>query len=134
MLSLLGTLLAWAVAATQLGSSLHYALISHEICAEHGELEHTSGHSGEHASEHHAGHASEHDHQGAAVSNGASEGAHEHCGVFGRPEDKALVASPPSLEVVAQPSHGLALQPSCETVVVPQSARLLAAPKTSPPV
>lgn len=126
MLGLLGTLLAWAVAATQLGSSLHFALISHEICDEHGELVHT----GEHGSEHHA----EHDHKATAVSDGASEHAHEHCGVFGRPDDKAVVASPPSLEIVAQLTHAVAWQPSSAPVVATQSTRLLAAPKTSPPV
>jgi len=126
LLSLLGTLLAWAIAGSQLGSSLHFAVISHEICDEHGELVHA----GEHAS----AHQSARDHQATSVSEGASAHAHEHCSHFGRPEDKAILASPPAVEIVSPAAREVAWQPHRDSVVVAQSTRLLAAPKTSPPV
>jgi hypothetical protein len=127
LLSLLGTLLAWAVAGSQLGNVLHFSAISHEICQEHGELVHA----GEHGDEHHAAPSPP---AATTVSDSASEHAHEHCSVFGRPEDTAPVATPPSVEIAAVAATDVAsLSPRASVFVAP-STRLLAAPKTSPPV
>jgi hypothetical protein len=126
LLSLLGTLLAWAVAGSQLGTSLHFAAISHEICDEHGELVHAEAH----ADGHHAAHAED----ATAVSDRASEHAHEHCSAFARPEDKASLATRPCVEIAGLAAADVGRLPGRAGVFVAASARLLAAPKTSPPV
>jgi hypothetical protein len=126
LLSLLGTLLAWAVAGSQLGTSLHFAAISHEICDDHGELVHADAH----ADGHHTAHAEE----ATAVSERASEHAHEHCSAFARPDDKVSLAPPPCVEIAEPAATDAAWLPVRASVFVTTSARLLAAPKTSPPV
>jgi hypothetical protein len=126
LLSLLGTLLAWAVGSSQLGTSLHFAAISHEICDEHGELVHAEAH----GDGHHTAHAEE----ATVVSDHASDHGHEHCGVFARPEDDASLATPPGVEISAPAATDVAWLPARVRVFVAASARLLAAPKTSPPV
>ena len=123
LLSLLGTFLAWAVAGTELGSSLHFALISHEICSEHGELVH----SGDHASAHHATHPVK------SVSEGTSEDAHEHCQLLGRPEERLALAAPIGVEIVAPRVSDVSLAPQLATPLLARDTRLLSAPKTSPP-
>jgi hypothetical protein len=118
--------LAWAVAGSQLGNSLHFSVVSHEVCAEHGELVHA----GEHGEEHHAAHSPE----ATSVSDSASEHAHEHCSVFGRPEDTVPLATPPGVEIAAVAAADVASFSVRASVFVAPSTRLLAAPKTSPPV
>jgi hypothetical protein len=126
--SVLGALVAWLIAGTHLASSLHFVLVSHQVCAAHGELEH--------AASAHAG--AEHAH-GVADPQPAYRGAdddveHRQCGLLGAPREELAVAPPARLSVA--PAARLA-SPPVPATAAPAPSRadlLLVAPKQSPPV
>ncbi len=124
-LGVLSALVAWLVVLSHLATTLHFALISHEICADHGELVHASAERTTSAPSHA---------RGAVALPGSAHEAHDHCPVLGRRHEQlAVLASPaavvaPAVAVEApQQRQGVALKPS-------RAALLLAAPKQSPPV
>jgi hypothetical protein len=120
-------LLPLFVLATHLASSLHFALISHEICDVHGELEH--------------GAASHADHERpaqqpaplAAFQPAGEEDAHEHCLLAGKPREE-LALRPSPLACVAPAPLVTATPARVEAPPAPARAEvLLFAPKQSPP-
>jgi hypothetical protein len=122
--ALLAVCVAWLVALSQGANTLHFALISHEICADHGELVHTDADA----------HASEHRVPGPAVQAPSEHAGHDHCPVLGRPLEQAgLSGAPPAtLAALAVTAPAPA---AVETDNGPSRAELLlAAPKQSPPV
>lgn len=106
--------------------ALHFATVAHEVCAEHGALEHV-----------HAG--SEHEAEGVAPSKNATVSAaadssdeHESCGVLGLSPPSALVAGgalASSFTLELAPKHAL-----CEAPANASVALLSYAPKLAPPV
>jgi hypothetical protein len=126
--SVLGALAAWLIAGTHLASSLHFALVSHQVCAAHGELEHVdSAHAG---GEHAHGVAD----PGPAYRGAADDVEHRQCGLLGAPREELAVAPPARLSVA--PAARLASKPA-PTAAAPAPTRadlLLVAPKQSPPV
>jgi len=125
VLGLAAVLAAWVVVLAQLASTLHFALISHEVCAQHGELLHRASELVAHPSHHDAG---------AAALPGGLDAEHDHCPLLGRRHDHEAVLASPRLELAPplatlEPAgrEGLAVTPS-------RTRLLLSAPKQSPPV
>jgi hypothetical protein len=115
---------AWLVVLAHLASTLHFALISHEICAAHGELLHRASASGEHPSQHPAG---------TALLPGGADAEHDHCPVVGRRHDQVALVAPTPVEIAPavilhapSGSEGASVEPS-------RALLLLTAPKQSPP-
>ena len=122
-LGVLTAFVAWLGVVAHLAGTLHFALISHEICADHGELVHRASASG--AEHHHA--------RGPVATPSGADDEHDHCPVAGRRHDQLAVGEAPVVQVAEAP---VALAPSVSTgaLVVPsRAALLLAAPKQSPP-
>jgi hypothetical protein len=100
--------------------ALHYGLVAHELCPEHGRLEHTSDRAQSRA---------RHD-AGPAYAAGGDE-HHEHCG--------SVPASPPRAPVSGETALVFNLAPAArEESALPSTAVLTAdvvafAPKQSPP-
>ena len=124
MLAVATLAVAWVVVVAELATTLHFALISHEVCAVHGELVHRAAAGIEHAA-HHA--------TGTAALPGGGEADDDHCPLLARPHDQlAVVASsrievvPPALDVSTPGTAGVTVAPS-------RAVLLLTAPKQSPP-
>ncbi len=116
--------LAWLVVLSHLASTLHFALISHEICADHGELVHGSAALEPHGEAHESG---------PAASPGDTHPGHDHCAELGRRNEHVAVLATPGLEIACVVTHS---EPRVDagTVVRPARSRLLlSAPKQSPP-
>lgn len=125
LLGLAVVLAAWVVVLAQLASTLHFALISHEVCAQHGELLHRASGLASHPSHHEPG--------AAALPAGAGA-EHDHCPLLGHRHDQAAVLASPRLEL-APPTATLAAAGREGLTLTPSRARLLlSAPKQSPPV
>ncbi|HEV8548767.1 MAG TPA: hypothetical protein VGQ57_07065 [Polyangiaceae bacterium] len=122
-LGVFSAFVAWLVVLAHLTSTLHFALISHEVCAAHGELVHAQRRA---ALAHPAN-----GHESAALP-GDADPAHDHCPLVGsRHEHATLVAAPDF--VTASAPHLAALSAPGVQVHPSRAALLLAAPKQSPP-
>lgn len=131
----LPTLIALALVA-QFSQSAHYALVSHSVCSEHGELVHGRGHL---AVDPRRGAPSgiaqdmqrDEEPSVAAGAHNDADDAHEHCPVMSHQRERAVL---PPVDVV----NIVPLPPDVATildVVAPLTADpLLTAPKSSPPV
>jgi hypothetical protein len=122
-LGLAAVTVAWVVVLAQLATTLHFSLISHEICAAHGELLHAAPAPSEHPRHHSAG---------TAVLPGA-DAEHDHCPLLGRRHDHTALVAPPSVELAPGVA---ALAPNGgegERVELSRALILLTAPKQSPP-
>jgi hypothetical protein len=124
----LATALVGAIAAvTQLGGSLHYVLVEHVHCAEHGEIAH-GGHP-------HAADDRDEDRTASEIevaAGGTSDAAHEHCSVAVERREGVALASAGEALLLAP-----ADEPVGEPVTdlhAPRIALYLLAPKSSPPV
>lgn len=122
-LGVLTAVVAWLGAVALLAGTLHFALISHDICADHGELVHRASASG-----------GEHPHDRGPVAAPSSDGEeHDHCPLAGRRHDQLAVAEAAAVRVAEGP---VALVPAVTKrgpVAPSRAALLLAAPKQSPP-
>jgi hypothetical protein len=127
LLALVTTVAAWLVVVSHLTTALHFALISHEICADHGELVH--GSSGVHRGVNLDASARE---NAVALPGGEAEG-HDHCPVLSRRIEHTAVLTGPSVRVPSAAIERSPLNASRDGVVPSRSALLLAAPKQSPP-
>ncbi len=124
LVALLTASVAWLIAVSQVAATLHFALISHEICADHGEVVHADER--DHASDHHVG--------GPLAQTPDEHAGHDHCPVLGRRlEHATLYGAPPA--TVSAPRVAACAPAAAATDTVPSRAELLlAAPKQSPPV
>jgi hypothetical protein len=114
---------AWLSVLAHLAGTLHFALISHEICADHGELVHRS-----------AARAGEHQHpRGPAALPSGENGEHDHCPLIGRRNDQQATVSAPALEVAPAAVGLVPVLGESPRAVPSRAALLLAAPKQSPP-
>lgn len=113
----------WLVVLSHLAASLHFALISHEVCAAHGELVHAS------AAHERLPPAGRH----SAVT-GAAHAEHEHCPLVGRRHESLAFAPAPRAPVVAPPEATQLLRVPDTSSKPSRAALLLSAPKQSPPV
>jgi len=123
-LGLAAAAVAWVLVVAHLASTLHFALISHEICAAHGELLHRASAPSEHPSHHAAG---------TALLPGSADAEHDHCPLLGRRHEQVALVALTHVEVA--PAVPTLAPPSSEgESVEPSRARLLlTAPKQSPP-
>jgi hypothetical protein len=116
--------IAWLVVLSQGASTLHFALISHGICADHGEVVHEDGvaHSpGQHVA-------------GTAAQAPDGHAGHDHCPVLGRRLEPATLHGSPTV-TVSEPGATAFVSAAATNDTVPSRAELLlAAPKQSPPV
>lgn len=119
-----GFVLALLSAGT-LAPSLHFAVVEHDLCEEHGELHHGEASAlGEESSAHPAGTA-----LNAAPS---VEGEHDHCGVLATSSSRASSASASAFEHELSFAVVLAHPPDAD--VAHASLELLFyAPKLAPP-
>ncbi len=115
---------AWVVVLAQLAAALHFALISHQICADHGELVHGA------SSVRRAATGTRH----SVVAPGGADSDHDHCPLLSRRLERTAVLELPGIRVADVPF-------TLATGVVDASGRmptrselLLSAPKQSPPV
>ena len=101
--------------------ALHYALVAHEMCPEHGQLEHAGNRVETHT--HHDG--------GPAYTTGSDDDHHDHCG--------SIPVSPPRAPLAGDATRVFEVARAMrEDLVVPSTAVLTAdvvafAPKQSPP-
>jgi hypothetical protein len=124
LLAFLTTCAAWLVALSHGAAALHFALISHQICADHGEVTHASA--TEHSTASHAA--------GPQAESASEHAGHEHCPLVGRRVEHAALLRAPGVRV-EPPALTLSLVTAATTGVPPSRAELLlAAPKQSPPV
>jgi len=125
VLGLVAVLAAWVVVLAQLASTLHFALISHEICAQHGELLHRATGIGAPATHHQPG---------TAALPASAENEHDHCPLLGRRHEHVVALASPRLEL-APPLATLEPAAHARLTITPsRTERLLTAPKQSPPV
>jgi len=123
-LGLAAATVAWVVVLAQLATTLHFALISHEICAAHGELLHGAKASDE-LPRHHAA--------GSAVLPGGADAEHDHCPLLGRRHDHVALVAPPSVEPAPSLPAPAANCGEGDRVEPSRALILLTAPKQSPP-
>jgi hypothetical protein len=123
---LFGALAAWLIAGTHLATSLHFTLVSHQICAAHGEVEH--------ADTAHAAHTT-HSHGAAQPGyRGAGEEVEHHqCGLLGAPREDVAVAPPARHGVAPAALLCVATVASAAAPAPERADLLLVAPKQSPP-
>ncbi|HEY3494425.1 MAG TPA: hypothetical protein VGK73_07060 [Polyangiaceae bacterium] len=125
---LLGALAAfavWLVAGAHVASTLHFALVSHRICAEHGALEHGHEAEAEHAQPKAPAHA--------ALQSGSDEAEHEHCPLIARPHEELALAAPARFEIASAPRAAPSPVQRASAPAPARDALLLFAPKQSPP-
>jgi hypothetical protein len=127
LLALATTAVTWLVVVSHLTTALHFALISHEVCAAHGELVH--GSSPVHARPGSRASTGEN----AAVLPGAEEEGHEHCPVLSRRHEHTAVLAQPCVRVASAAPECAAVIAKRDGVAPSRGALLLAAPKQSPP-
>jgi hypothetical protein len=123
LLAFLTTCATWLVALSHGAAALHFALISHQICADHGEVTHASA--AEHRTLAHTA--------GPQAQAGGEHAGHEHCPLAGRRVERVALRSAPGVRV-EPPALTLSLVTAAATGIAPSRAELLlAAPKQSPP-
>jgi hypothetical protein len=124
LVALLTTCAAWLVAFSQGAAMLHFALVSHEICADHGEVVHAG--STRHSASAFA--------SGPAARAALDHAEHDHCPLLGRRAEHASLSGAPSATLSAL-AVGSSPPAAAATDIAPSRAELLlAAPKQSPPV
>jgi hypothetical protein len=125
LLPRLTLLLGLFAAYSQVSSTLHWVLVQHVRCADHGEWVHAG--EGHHADE--AEHATQTS-PSVAAADGETHG-HDHCHFLVDPRTFAVI-SPPRV-VLAQLGECMAAGITCPSNTGWQSALYELAPKTSPP-
>jgi hypothetical protein len=128
LLTLATTAAAWLVVLSYLTTALHFALISHRICAVHGELVHASSTPHAHVS------SSASTRDGAAALPGGEEEGHDHCTLLSRRYEHTALLAAPSARTIAPALERLTIDGQRDAAAPSRSALLLAAPKQSPPV
>jgi hypothetical protein len=116
--------LALALLSAQLGAAAHFAVVRHEVCAEHGELVHPDG--GVHAAAPRGASAF----PALTASEARGGHGHDHCVVVGT-RRQALAASRAEFTCLER-DDGRVL-PSAALAPPPCEARFRLAPKQSPP-
>lgn len=123
----LAAFIALLLSGSSLAQTVHFLLIPHAICAEHGELVELGGQADAHHEPHEAS-------RSVAISeHGEADAGHDHCEVLARSERELSLPPIASFELPAAPRSLEQALP-----VVEESARharplLDVAPKTSPP-
>ena len=122
--ALVATCAAWLVAISHAAAVLHFALISHQICADHGEVVHADA-----AIHTTPTNASE------PIAEAASDHAgHDHCPLLARRQDHQTLIDAPQATLAAPRLAPCVLPPTPVDSARSRAALLLAAPKQSPPV
>lgn len=115
---------AWLVVVAQLATALHFALISHRICAEHGELEHGSASVQRPVVVRH----------GNVITTGGIASDHDHCPLLSRRIERAALLHTPGVRVPDVPFTLASAIVHANGRVPTRGELLLSAPKQSPPV
>jgi hypothetical protein len=121
-----GLLAACLVVVAQLANTLHFALVPHHLCLEHGRFEHED-HAGPSAG---VRQAREH---GVALEAGG-EDEHEECRVLARRSESLAIAPASSLDAARVAITVERVSISDEPLLKASAVVLLFAPKQSPPV
>lgn len=128
LLALMTTAAAWLVVVSHLTTALHFALISHEICADHGELVHGT------SASHRRVNIDPTKRENVAALPGGEEAGHDHCPVLSRRLEHTAILAGPSVRLSSVAPACTGVSATRDGAVPSRSARLLAAPKQSPPV
>lgn len=123
-------LVVWLAVGGHLSGLAHFALISHHVCAAHGELAHgDEGHHG-HAAE---GEGAPAGSQSSLTTTADVEEEHEHCSVFARRQEPPTAGH--ATAGLLAPAVTTCLREGRPDSVAHRGESLLTlAPKTSPPV
>ena len=124
-LALFMALVACLLVGAQLTSALHFVLVPHELCAEHGTFEHTAEHAPRvrHSAPRH----------GTSIDSSASTSAHEECQLLARRGDRLAVVPRTELAFLRLPLATERRLPPTATAAYCAADLLLIAPKQSPP-
>jgi hypothetical protein len=117
---------AWLLVLAQLTTALHFALISHEVCAAHGELVHRSSVTRRLPARAHE--------QGSSVTTGAADAEHDHCPLLSRRLERTAALDVPGVRLPDVPCTRVSGVVHADGRVPTRGERLLSAPKQSPPV
>lgn len=107
--------------------ALHFTLVAHRLCAEHGELLHEA------AGDERLEGASAPSHDAALVPADAGGHEHEHCGVLAVPQSVAALGGDGAAAMVLPAPWAVCL-PGGERAAHVEIALLAYAPKLAPPV
>ncbi|MEZ4266776.1 MAG: hypothetical protein R3F39_10390 [Myxococcota bacterium] len=121
------TIAALAIVAGPFCTAVHYATVTHVVCAEHGGTVHEVGHAPQTAQ--HAAHSED---VGGEAPRPPSEGEHSHCDLLATVAPATLLAAP---QPPAAPESGPPALVSTPPALAPRAAASVYAfaPKTSPP-
>src|SRR6187399_915672 len=97
LLGIAAVAIAWVVVLAQLATTLHFALISHEVCAVHGELVHRAIATGAHSA-HHA--------TGTAALPASGDADDDHCPLLSRAHDQLALLPSSHLEIASAAPQG----------------------------
>jgi hypothetical protein len=132
-LRVLTALVVWLSVGGHVSGLAHFALVSHHVCAAHGEIEHADDHS--HAPTASAPSATEEATEGAPSLRPAfgAEDEHDDCSVLARQKDRSALGADTTPALAPAP---LAEPRGTRLDAIPyRTAAVIAlAPKTSPPV
>jgi hypothetical protein len=128
LIALLTTAAAWLVVVSHLTTALHFALISHEVCAAHGELIHGT------SASHRRVNVDPTRRENAAALPGGDEEGHDHCPVLSRRLEHSAILAAPSVRIASVTPECAGVSATRDGVIPSRSVRLLTAPKQSPPV
>jgi hypothetical protein len=132
-LRVLTALMVWLSVGGHVSGLAHFALVSHHVCATHGELEHGDDHAHAPAA---STHALPEDSTGGAPSLGAPvpvEDEHGDCSVLARQKDEAVLGAD-TAPALAPALSAEAKARRLDVMPFRTAAALAFAPKTSPPV
>lgn len=129
----LPTLIALALVA-QFSQSAHFALVSHSVCSEHGEMVHGHGHLavGPERGAPHAAKATQDDAKpSVAAADHHDADAHEHCPVMNNQRERIVLPPVDVVNIVPLPPDVAMMFHAPEPLA---GDLLFVAPKSSPPV
>ena len=127
----LPTLIALALVA-QFSQSAHYALVSHSVCSEHGEMVHGRGHLDVDPSRGKPGSVKGDGKASVKAGEHHDGDAHDHCPVMNRPRERIALPPVDVVNVVPLPPDVAMTFDRAESPV--GADPLFNAPKSSPPV
>jgi hypothetical protein len=122
--ALVATCAAWLVAISHAAAVLHFALISHQICADHGEVVHADA----------PVHAASTKASEPSAQAAGDHAGHDHCPLLGRRLDNQAMLVAPQATLAAPRAAPCVLPPATVDRAPSRAELLLAAPKQSPPV
>jgi hypothetical protein len=115
-----------------IGASLHFAVVQHAVCAEHGETVHVDSEAMADALE-----EARHGHRHAGIDDGlpgGADGSHEHCAAIMVTREDIVISDVSGASITLDVLPAPRLEVRTDVTSPRGPPLLLLAPKTSPPV